>query len=80
MILSLERSSSWMNWNARSYIYFNRLVTVDEIIRHIDDVTASDIQRVVQSIFGEKNMSLSAIGPLPKKILEYNKEPIHRLF
>ena len=76
LILSLEKSSSWMNWMGRSSIYFDRILTVDDIIESIESVSLQDIQLLSQELFQSDQMALTAIGPLPEKILNYNQEPL----
>jgi len=67
LVLSLERSSSWMNWLGRSEIYFNRIYTVDDIIERIESVTTEDLQDMAKKHLQNKNMALAAIGPFNKK-------------
>ena len=76
LILSLEKSSSWMNWMGRSSIYFDRILTVDEIIDRIESVTVQDLQRIAQEVFQSQRMAVTAIGPLSKNVLNYNQETL----
>ena len=76
LILSLEKSSSWMNWMGRSSIYFDHILTVEDIIDRIESVTIEDIQRLSQQLFDPSLMTLTAIGPLSKNILNYNQESL----
>jgi len=74
LILSLERSSSWMNWLGRSMLYFERLNTVDDIVSKIEAVTIDDIQSVAQQLFSVDTMALSAIGPFTGVESEWNQQ------
>ena len=76
LILSLERSSSWMNWLGRSLLYFNDIRTVDDIVDQIDSVSIDDIQSISQDIFSAPKMSLAAIGPFSDADKLLNKATI----
>jgi predicted Zn-dependent peptidase len=54
MFLSMESMSSRMNRIASSEIYYKRLVTVEEIIKMIDEVTSADIFELANEILDEK--------------------------
>ncbi|HKY05803.1 MAG TPA: pitrilysin family protein, partial [Blastocatellia bacterium] len=64
IMLSLESTSSRMSNLARQEIFFNRQFTLDEILERIDRVTASDVQRMGQEIFGNRELAITAVGQL----------------
>jgi len=68
LILSLERSASWMNWIGRSIIYFDRVQTVEEVIENIEAVTANDLQSIAQQILNPDMLALAAVGPFDKAV------------
>lgn len=76
LILSLEKSASWMNWMGRSTIYFDQILSVEDIIERIESVTMQDLQEIAQKVFQSKRMALTAIGPLSENILNYNQETL----
>ncbi len=64
IMLSLESTSSRMSNLARQEIFFNRQFTLDEILERIDRVTATDVQRMGQEIFGNRELAITAVGQL----------------
>ncbi len=66
LVLSLESSNSHMSRIARQEIYFGKYLSVDEVIRGVDRVTAADVLRLAQQLFRKENFSLSILGPLTK--------------
>ncbi len=75
LVLSLETSNSHMSRIARQEIYFGKYLSMDEVIRSVDAVTAQDIDRLAKQLFRTDALSLSILGPLsradvPDDILE----------
>ncbi|MEZ7890382.1 MAG: pitrilysin family protein [Candidatus Wallbacteria bacterium] len=67
MILSLEGTNARMNRLARNEIYFERQITIDEVLEKINAVTENDIMELSRKLFNPKNMALSIIGPAGDK-------------
>jgi predicted Zn-dependent peptidase len=63
IMLGLESTSARMSNLARQEIFFGRQFTLDEILARIDRVTASDVQRMAQEIFGDE-LAVTAIGQI----------------
>ena len=63
LLLALEQPSSWLYILGRKGLFNQKLETIDEMLEHIMSVTAEDVQEMAQSVFLEKNMSLSMICP-----------------
>ncbi|MEN3335538.1 MAG: hypothetical protein V7641_4903 [Blastocatellia bacterium] len=63
IMLGLESTSARMSNLARQEIFFGRQFTLDEILKRIDRVTASDVQRMAQEIFGDE-LAVTAIGQI----------------
>jgi predicted Zn-dependent peptidase len=63
IMLGLESTSARMSNLARQEIFFGRQFTLDEILQRIDRVTASDVQRMAQEIFGDE-LAVTAIGQI----------------
>jgi predicted Zn-dependent peptidase len=75
LVLSLESSNSHMSRVARQEIYFGKYLSVDEVIKGVDKVTAADIVRLSRQFFTREHLALSILGPLsksdlPERILE----------
>lgn len=65
MMLGLESTASRMSALARSEIYHGRVITLDEVQRSIDSVTAQETQALAREIFSKKQ-TLSMVGNLGK--------------
>jgi predicted Zn-dependent peptidase len=63
IMLGLESTSARMSNLARQEIFFGRQFTLDEILKRIDRVTADDVQRMAQEIFGDE-LAVTAIGQI----------------
>jgi predicted Zn-dependent peptidase len=75
LVLSLESSNSHMSRIARQEIYYGKYVSMDDIIKGVEKVTAGQVQRLAQQLFSRENISLTILGPLsradvPDSILE----------
>ncbi len=75
LVLSLESSSSHMSRIARQEMYFGKYLSIDDIIRGVEKVTAEQVQRMAQQLFTAENISLSILGPVnrsdvPDAVLE----------
>ncbi len=66
LVLSLETSNSHMGRIARQEIYFGKYLSVDDIIKSVDKVTAEQVQRLARQLFTRENLSLSILGPMSK--------------
>ncbi|HET6528238.1 MAG TPA: pitrilysin family protein [Balneolaceae bacterium] len=63
LMLSLESMSNRMSRLAKSEIYFNRFVTLDELLEKIDEVQADEIQHFAQDFFDSKQFSEALLLP-----------------
>ena len=66
LVLSLESSSSHMSRIARQEIYYGKYLSMDDIIKGVEKVTAEQVQRLAQQLFSRENLSLTILGPLSK--------------
>jgi predicted Zn-dependent peptidase len=66
LVLSLESSNSHMSRLARQEIYYGKYLSVDEIIKGVEKVTADQVQRLAQQLFTRENIALALLGPLSK--------------
>ena len=66
MVLSLESSNSHMSRIARQEIYYGKYLSVDDIIKGVENVTREQVQRLAQQLFIRDNIALAILGPLDK--------------
>ena len=66
LILSLESSNSHMSRIARQEIYFGKYLSMDDIIKGVENVTRERVQQLAQQLFAPENISLTILGPLTK--------------
>jgi predicted Zn-dependent peptidase len=64
ILLGLESSSSRMANLARQEMYFHQFFTADEIIAHIDEVTAEQVQTMAQRLFQPERIAVTLLGRL----------------
>ena len=63
LLLSLESMSNRMSRLAKSEIYFNRFVTMDELIDKIDEVQADEIQEFARDFYNSEMFSEAILTP-----------------
>ena len=63
LVLSLESTSNRMSRLAKSELYFDRFITVDELIGEIDAVRADDIQSFARDFFTGDRFTESLLVP-----------------
>jgi predicted Zn-dependent peptidase len=63
LLLSQESMSNRMTRLAKSELYFNRFVTLDELVENIDRVSAEDIRTFSESFFDTKLYSETLLMP-----------------
>jgi predicted Zn-dependent peptidase len=63
LLLSLESMSSRMRRLAKSEIYYNRYVTLDELIENIDGVQPDQVQHFAQNFFDGDSFSEALLTP-----------------
>src|SRR5579884_628097 len=64
LMLSLESTSSRMSNLARQELYFDRFMTLDEMIESIESVTREEVQRIAAEFFQSENIALAMLGRL----------------
>jgi predicted Zn-dependent peptidase len=62
LLLGLESTSNRMHRIARSIIYSNRFIPVDELVRTIDRITAEDVRGMAVRVLQRDRLSLVALG------------------
>jgi len=66
LVLSLESSNSHMSRIARQEMYFGKYLSMDDIIKGVEKVSAGDVQRLAGDLFSRDTVSLTILGPLSK--------------
>lgn len=67
LVLGLESSRNRMTRLGRSELTHGEILSIDELIKRIDAVTADDLKRLAAQIFQRQNMVLTVIGPLKEE-------------
>jgi predicted Zn-dependent peptidase len=64
LMLSLESTSSRMSNLARQELYFDRFLSLDEMLENIESVTREQVQSIAEEFFQADNMALAMLGRL----------------
>jgi predicted Zn-dependent peptidase len=64
LMLSLESTSSRMSNLARQELYFDRFMSLDEMLESIESVTREEVQRIACEFFTTDNIALAMLGRL----------------
>ncbi|WHH58986.1 pitrilysin family protein [Petroclostridium sp. X23] len=68
-ILGLESTSSRMNSIGKSELLLKQIKTPDQILKRINDITIESVSDIIQKVFDNKNISISAVGTIPDDIV-----------
>jgi len=71
LFLSMENMEAIMTRIARNEMCFGKYISFADLVESIERVTAEDIQRLAQKIFGNQELTFTALGPLEKAGLEW---------
>ncbi len=63
LVLSLESTSNRMSRLAKSELYYDRFITIDELIEEIDNVEADDIKQFAGEFFNKDLFSEALLKP-----------------
>lgn len=63
LILSLEDSNSLASFIGRKLMFENRLITPEEVITKIDQVTKDQVVNLAKQLFVKEKLNLAVIGP-----------------
>ncbi len=58
----LESSKGRMTRMANSYLFYNEIKDLDDILNEIEQITVKDIEKIAKEIFDEKYYSLTVLG------------------
>lgn len=67
LLLASESNDNQMVRNAQNEIHFNRNVSLQEIIKKIESVSAAEILELAQNLFKKREMSLTLLGPVKNR-------------
>jgi len=70
MLMSLENTFVRMARLAKSMMYYDRLVPIEEIVAAVDAVSIEDIQAVAAEAFTPERCAMVALGPLDGQLPE----------
>lgn len=62
LLLSLENTHNRMNHNARNLLYWNRAVSIDEILETLQKVTAEDVMAYMEEFCRAEQISVTLAG------------------
>ncbi len=62
LMLSLESTSSRMSNLARQELYFDRFMSLDEMLESIESVTRDEVQAIAEEFFTTENIALAMLG------------------
>ncbi|MCR4440914.1 MAG: pitrilysin family protein [Peptococcaceae bacterium] len=68
LYLGLESVSGRMTRLGRTELCLNRVVTPEEVVSKVQALTLERVHSVAQELFGNRDFSLSTIGPLEKPV------------
>lgn len=71
-VLGLESGQARMNRNGKILLLNDKVLTIDQVISGINDITMEDIQNNVSSMFDLTKISASAVGKVEKGDKLYN--------
>lgn len=64
LMLSLESTSSRMSNLARQELYFDRFMSLDELLESIENVDRAEVQAIAHEFFNTENIALAMLGRL----------------
>jgi len=62
MVLGLESAASRMNWNSKSILFHDRLISLEETFKNIEAVTMAQIKDLACELFIPEKRSLVVLG------------------
>jgi len=67
LVLDLEDCESYADWFGKQELLSKKILKPDEKIKKIFSVRKSDVQKVAQELFVNKNLNLALIGPFKEE-------------
>lgn len=75
LVLSMDDPGGRMFRIGRAELLHKEILSVDELLRRVDEVTVDDVQRVAQRLFGGEFV-LSCVGPVAEGTLDRFVDPL----
>jgi len=67
LLLAMEDSRLVANWLGAQEILTERILSVEEVVSHIEAVTTEDLLRVAQGLLVTEKLNLAVVGPVRNK-------------
>lgn len=68
LLLGLESSSSRMSRIGKMEITLGKYITLDEVVRKIDEVSIEDLQKILADLFKPETLCFTALGPVTEEV------------
>jgi predicted Zn-dependent peptidase len=63
LLMALESSNSRADQLARQFLFFGRVIPVDEIVRRVDAVTVEDVRAAGRALIASNRPTFAGLGP-----------------
>lgn len=63
MVLRLEDTRSIASWTGGQELLLNNILTVDDVIKIVDEIPASAVNRIANELFRTEHLHLAVVGP-----------------
>ena len=70
MVLALEATGARMSRIARSIVFDVPLLSIDEILARVDEVTTEEVARLADELYDPRRLSAACIGPAEERFRE----------
>ena len=64
LVLRMEDSRSVAAWLGAQELLHNNILTVEDVVTHVDAVTPEDVRRVANSLMVTEKLSMALVGPV----------------
>lgn len=64
LLLRLEDTRNVAGWFGSQELLTQRIITVEEVISEVEQITPQDLQRVAQALFRTDRLNLAVVGPV----------------
>ncbi|MEJ2740834.1 MAG: pitrilysin family protein, partial [Dehalococcoidia bacterium] len=68
LLLAFEDSRNVANWLGAQEVLMGKILTLEEVTRFVDAVTAGDIKRVANTLFVHEKINLALVGPVKEEV------------
>ena len=66
ILLRMEDTFANASWVGQQEVLEQEVLTVDQVIERVDEVTAIDVQQIAQQLFVTEGLNLAVVGPFKK--------------